>query len=192
MGALEQITLTLEREKKALMWERDQLHEETEQARAATAVAEAKTVEKKAADQMIAEVAALQKDKEEATSSVANLRSQVNDLRAQVEDLWAQNDNLQNNLQDSVQEAEEAKKNVVAEQDALGNYVYVCAAGDYIQAVQHIDPSFNLTSLFEELIAFMTENPLGDDPLPLLNLVEFGYVFPDGFVIVDKIEAPTK
>lgn len=79
---------------------------------------------------MVAEVAALRRDQEEA-------RSLVTKLEAQVEDLVAWNSNLQNNLQDTVREAkratEEAKANVEAEQTALGNFAYICAADDYIR-----------------------------------------------------------
>lgn len=106
--------------------------------------------------------------------------------------MHVQNDNLQNDLQVAVNEAEEAKDKLVANRDALGNYAYICAAGDYILAICRANPSFNLAPLFEELVEYMIENPLGKDPLPLLDMVDFGCVFPAEFNIVADVDPSTE
>lgn len=63
------------------------------------------------------------------------------------------------------------------EQDALGNFTYACTAVDFIRLVHRTNPGADLQPFFDELLAFLADNPPSDIPLTLLDLAELGCEF---------------
>lgn len=78
------------------------------------------------------------------------------------------------------------------EQETLRNFTYTCAAGDYIRAVSHVDPEFNLRPLFDELLTFLVNNLPPEGPLPLLDLMELSRVFPARIQVTENSELPAE
>lgn len=57
--------------------------------------------------------------------------------------------------------------------------------------IRRLAPEVDLKPFFDELVFYLTENSFRSDPLLLLDLVEMGCIFPDGFKIMEN-EAPAK
>lgn len=106
------------------------------------------------------------KKKEDLEAKVRGLKFE---LETRSDEMEAKCSDLQNNLQDYVQELDAAKKKMAGsdeEQDAMGNFAYVCVAEDLIQAAHSSSPDFNLKPLFDELLGYLASCPPMTTPLP--------------------------
>lgn len=120
-------------------------------------------------------------------AKIGGLKLELDTRSAELE---AKCSDLQNNLQGYVQELEMAKAELETvkaemvgmvptdEADDSANFTYVCATGDLIRAAHRSSPEFNLQPLFDNLLAYLASCPPMSMPLPLLDLVELGCVFP--------------
>lgn len=129
---------------------------------------------------------------EKLEAKVGGLQSE---LESQTGELQAQNNDLQNNLQESIWEVEELRVGMASmvsadEQDTLGNFAYACAAEDFIWVVHRTFPGTDLNPLFYEVLAYLADNPPLAIPLPLLDLVDLGCEFSPEVELMEKLEFP--
>lgn len=73
------------------------------------------------------------------------------------------------------------------EQDALGNFAYICAIGETIWLVHRTLPGADFKPFFDDLLVYMANKPTPDIPLPLLDLVNLGCEFLPNMELIEKL-----